>query len=34
MLGEYEAPPMDDAVDEELRNYIEQRKAQEPDSLV
>jgi trimethylamine--corrinoid protein Co-methyltransferase len=31
-LGEYEAPPIDDAVDEELREWIERRKASFPDA--
>ena len=32
MLAEYEAPPIDDAVDEELREWIERKKASFPDS--
>jgi trimethylamine--corrinoid protein Co-methyltransferase len=32
MLAEYEAPPIDDAVDEELREFIERKKASFPDS--
>ena len=31
-LAEYEAPPIDDAVDEELREWIEGRKASFPDA--
>lgn len=34
MLAEYEPPPIDDAVDEELREWIERRKASFPDSNV
>lgn len=34
MLAEYEAPPIDEAIDEELRDYIARRKAEEPDALV
>jgi trimethylamine--corrinoid protein Co-methyltransferase len=34
MLAEYEAPPIDEAVDEELREWIEQRKASFPDSNI
>jgi trimethylamine--corrinoid protein Co-methyltransferase len=30
-LGTYEAPPMDDAVDEALRDFVARRKAQMPD---
>ena len=33
-LAAYEAPPIDDAVDEELREWIERRKASFPDSNV
>jgi trimethylamine---corrinoid protein Co-methyltransferase len=33
-LAEYAMPPMDDAVDEELREWIERRKASFPDSNV
>ncbi len=32
MLATYEAPPLDEAVDQELREWIEQRKASFPDS--
>jgi len=32
MLAEYEPPPIDEAVDEELREWIEQRKASFPDA--
>src|SRR6185312_4613931 len=31
-LAEYEAPPIDDAVDQELREWVEQRKASFPDA--
>ena len=31
-LAEYEAPPIDPAVDEELREWIERRKASFPDA--
>lgn len=34
MLANYEAPPMDEAVDEELRAYIIRRKGEELDALV
>ena len=34
MLAEYEPPPIDDAVDEELREWIERRKLSFPDSNV
>jgi trimethylamine--corrinoid protein Co-methyltransferase len=34
MLAEYEAPPIDDAVDQELREWIERKKASFPDSNV
>jgi trimethylamine--corrinoid protein Co-methyltransferase len=34
MLAEYEAPAMDEAVDEELREWIERKKASFPDSDV
>jgi trimethylamine--corrinoid protein Co-methyltransferase len=34
MLAEYEAPSIDEAVDQELREWIEQRKASFPDSNV
>ena len=34
MLAEYEPPPMDDAVAEELREWIERKKASFPDSDV
>jgi len=33
-LAEYEAPPLDDAVDEELREWIERKKASFPDAFV
>ena len=33
-LAEYEAPPIDDAVDEELREWIDRKKASFPDSNV
>jgi trimethylamine--corrinoid protein Co-methyltransferase len=32
MLAEYEPPPLDEAVDEELREWIERKKASFPDS--
>ncbi len=32
MLAEYEAPPIDEAVDEELREWIDRRKASFPDA--
>jgi trimethylamine:corrinoid methyltransferase-like protein len=32
MLAEYEAPPMDDAIDEALLEFIVKRKAVLPDS--
>ena len=34
MLAEYEPPPIDEAVDEELRTWIEGKKASFPDSNV
>ena len=34
MLAEYEPPPIDEAVDEELREWIERQKASFPDSNV
>jgi trimethylamine--corrinoid protein Co-methyltransferase len=34
MLAEYEPPPMDEAVDEELRAWIDRKKASFPDSNV
>jgi trimethylamine--corrinoid protein Co-methyltransferase len=34
MLAEYEAPPIDDAVDQELQDWIERQKASFPDSNV
>jgi trimethylamine--corrinoid protein Co-methyltransferase len=34
MLAEYEPPPIDEAVDEQLREWIEQKKASFPDSNV
>jgi trimethylamine--corrinoid protein Co-methyltransferase len=34
MLAEYEPPAIDEAVDEELREWIERRKASFPDSNV
>ncbi len=33
MLADYEAPPIDDAVDEELLEFIERKKASFPDSF-
>ena len=32
-LADYEPPPLDDAIDEELRDFIARRKAELPDSL-
>jgi trimethylamine:corrinoid methyltransferase-like protein len=32
MLAEYEPPPIDDAVDQELREFVERQKASFPDS--
>jgi trimethylamine:corrinoid methyltransferase-like protein len=34
MLAEYEPPPIDEETDEELRDWVEQRKASFPDSNV
>ena len=34
MLADYEPPPIDDAIDAELRDYIARRKAEEPDAIV
>ena len=34
MLADYEAPPIDEAIDEELRDHIARRKATEPDAIV
>jgi trimethylamine--corrinoid protein Co-methyltransferase len=34
VLAEYEPPPIDEAVDEELREWIERRKVSFPDSNV
>jgi trimethylamine:corrinoid methyltransferase-like protein len=34
MLAEYEAPPIDEARDEELRAWIDEKKASFPDSNV
>ena len=33
MLADYEAPPLDDAIDAELRDYIARRKAEMPDEI-
>ena len=33
MLGSYEPPPMDEAVDEALREYIAKREAELPDGV-
>ncbi|MDP7242022.1 MAG: trimethylamine methyltransferase family protein, partial [Rhodospirillales bacterium] len=33
MLEEYEAPPLDPALDEELMAFMEKRKTQLPDTL-
>ena len=32
MLAEYEAPPIDDAVEQELSEFVERKKASFPDS--
>jgi trimethylamine--corrinoid protein Co-methyltransferase len=32
-LAEYEPPPIDDAVDEELRDFVARRKSEMPDEL-
>ncbi|MFV0475706.1 MAG: trimethylamine methyltransferase family protein [Pikeienuella sp.] len=34
MLGEYQAPPLDEGVAEGLRDFIDRRKAAEPDAFV
>jgi trimethylamine--corrinoid protein Co-methyltransferase len=34
MLAEYEAPPLDPAIDEALLDYINRRKASFPDSNI
>jgi trimethylamine---corrinoid protein Co-methyltransferase len=34
MLADYQPPPLDDAADEELRDWIDRRKASFPDSNV
>ena len=34
LLAEYEEPPIDEAVDEQLREWIERKKASFPDSDV
>ena len=34
MLADYEPPPIDDAIDAELRDYIARRKSEEPDAIV
>ena len=34
MLADYEPPPIDDAIDAELCDYIARRKAEEPDAIV
>ena len=33
MLGTHESPPMDEAVDEALREYIAKREAELPEGL-
>ena len=33
MLSEYEAPPLDSAIDEALRAFIDKRKASMPDAM-
>jgi len=32
-LADYEAPPLDDAIDEELRAFVDRRKAEMPDEI-
>ena len=32
MLADYEPPPIDEAVDEELREFVERKKASFPDA--
>lgn len=34
LLAEYEAPSIDEAIDEEMTDYVQRRKAEEPDALV
>ena len=34
MLREYEAPPLDEGIDEALQDFIARRKAAQPDSEV
>ena len=31
MLESYEAPPLDESIDEALREFVDQRKAAQPD---
>jgi trimethylamine--corrinoid protein Co-methyltransferase len=33
MLDEYEAPPLDQATAEALQDYVDRRKASEPDAF-
>lgn len=33
LLAEYEAPPVDDSIDEELRDYVSRRKSEMPDEI-
>ena len=33
MLADYEAPPLDEAIDEELRDYVARRKGEMPDEI-
>jgi trimethylamine--corrinoid protein Co-methyltransferase len=32
-LGEYEAPPLDEGIDEALKDFMEQKKASMPDAF-
>ncbi len=34
MLNDYEPPPLDEAIDAELEDYIGRRKEEMPDALV
>ena len=34
LLADYEAPPIDDAIDAELREYVDRRKSEMPDEIV
>ena len=33
VLADYEAPPLDDAIDAELIDFVERRKAEMPDEI-